>query len=113
MLLVLALKAPVVVAFGLTYTWWSVRRSGGEMAVEAAARAAMIGGFAGRLLVGVFLVTVLPLVVSAGGLEFTRDFLLHDANRTALSLFSMGLVALLQSFVLGLSMRLIGPWLPR
>jgi len=81
--------------------------------VEAAARAAMIGGFVGFMLLGVLMFFLVPLLAAAGSLQFTRDFLLGDANRTSASLFSVGVSALLQSFFLGLSIRLIGPWLPR
>jgi hypothetical protein len=66
--LILALKAPLVLSCGLAYTWWMVHRSQGEVRVEAAGRAAMIW---------------------------------------------VGFAALFQSFLLGLSIRLIGPWLPR
>jgi hypothetical protein len=65
------------------------------------------------MLLGVLVFALVPLLAGAGSLEFTRDFILGDANRTSLSLFSVGLSALFQSFFLGLSIRLIGPWLPR
>jgi hypothetical protein len=112
-LLVLALKAPLVLACGLAYAWWMVHRSPGEISVEATARAAMIGGFAGRLLFGLLFFAVVPLIAGGGSLEFTRDFLHEDANSTSLGWFLMGLSALVQSFFLGLSIRLMGPCLPR
>ncbi len=112
-LLLLALKAPVVLACGLAYAGWVVHRSPGEVSVEAAARAAMIGGFVGRMLLGVLLFAGVPLLAGAGSLEFTRDFLLHDANATSLGLFVMGVAALFQSFFLGLGVRLLAPGLPR
>ena len=112
-LLVLALKAPFVLACGLGHAWWMLHRTSGDVQVEAAARAAMIGGFVGFMLLGVLMFFLVPLLAAAGSLQFTRDFLLGDANRTSASLFSVGVSALLQSFFLGLSIRLIGPWLPR
>jgi len=112
-LLVLILKAPLLVACGLACAWWIVHRSPGEVRVEAASRAAVIGGFAGRMLLGVLMLVLVPLLAGAGSLEFTRDFILGDANRTSESLVSVGASALVQSFFLGLSIRLVGPWLPR
>ena len=112
-LLLLSLKAPSVLACGIAYAWWMVHRSSGEVRVEAAARAAMIGGFAGRMLLGVLMLVLVPLLAGAGSMEFTRDFILGDAKRTSENLFSIGVSALVQSFFLGLSIRLIGPWLPR
>lgn len=112
-LLVLALKAQLVLACGLAYCWWMVHRSPGEVRVEAAARAAMIGGFAGRMLLGALMFVLVPLLAGAGSLEFTREFILGDANRTSESLLAVGVSALVQSFFLGLSIRLMGPWLPR
>ncbi|MEY2933750.1 MAG: hypothetical protein RL033_4499 [Pseudomonadota bacterium] len=111
-LLLLALHAPVVVTCGLACAAWMMRRSAGELSVEAGARAAMLGGFVGPLLLGLLLLTGVPSLVGAS-LAFTRDFLLNDAGRTSLGLFLTGLAALLQSFFLGLSIRLIGPSLPR
>lgn len=111
--LLLALKAPVVLACGLGYAGWTVHRSPGEVSVEAGARAAMLGGFVGRLLLGLLLFAGVPLLAGSGSLEFTRDFLLNDANATSLGVFVMGLAALFQSFFLGLAIRLIGPGLPR
>jgi hypothetical protein len=108
-LLVLTVKAPLVLACGLACAWWMVHRSPGEIRVDAAARAAMIGGFGGRMLLSVLLFVLVPLLAGAGSLEL----ILGDAERTSESLFAVGVSALLQSFFLGLAIRLVGPWLPR
>jgi hypothetical protein len=112
-LLVLALKAPLVLSCGLAYVWWVVHRAQGDVRVDAAARAALIGGFAGSMLLGVLFFVLVPLLAGTGSLELTRDFILDDASRTSLGLFWVGMSALFQSFLLGVSIRLIGPWLPR
>jgi hypothetical protein len=109
--LLLALKAIDVLCFGLGYAWWRVRRATGEPSVNDAARAAMLGGVLGRLLVAVGV-----LAFSAPFTDFAlpRFLLSPDAAAfTAVGILVLGTMSIVQAFLLGVAVRLIAPSLPR
>jgi hypothetical protein len=109
--LLLALKAIDVLCFGLGYAWWAVRRARGEPTVNDAARAAMLGGVLGRLLL-----VVGAIAFSAPLTDFAlpRFLLSRDAAAiTAVGILMLGAVSIVQAFLLGVAVRLIAPSLPR
>ncbi len=109
--LLLALKAIDVLCFGLGYAWWTVRRATGEPTVNDAARAAMLGGVLGRLVVVVGAIAVSAPLADFG---FFRFLLSQDgAALTALGILVLGAVSIVQAFLLGVAVRLIAPSLPR
>jgi hypothetical protein len=113
----LAVKAPLVVVGGLFCLWWTTSRRERELRVEQAARAAMFGGFFGHAVVLLFCFGLMSLALGSDALSFTggllRDLVTKDPQTTSLSLFGWGLLALIESFLLGLAVQLLSPWLPR
>jgi hypothetical protein len=111
---VLAVKAPLVVVGGLLCLWWTTRRRGRDLRPEEAARAAMAGGF---FLPGVlFALGLVAMTFAFGGSSFAgfmSEFINRDAQLTSLTLFGFGFMALVASFLLGLAVKLVSPWLLR
>jgi hypothetical protein len=113
---VLAVKAPLVIVGGLLCLWWTTSRRGHEVPVEQAARAAMFGGFFVHALVLLLGFAVMSLAFGAevfsGAGSMLRDVIDKDPQATSIGLFGLGFVALIESFLLGLAVKLLGPWLP-
>lgn len=108
--LLLALKAVDVLCFGLAYAWWMVRRARAAPSVNDAARAAMLGGVLGRLLV---VVGALAMTVPLTDFAFPRFLLYQDvATFTAVGILMFGTLTIVEAFLLGVAVRLIGPSLP-
>src|SRR5688572_7805641 len=108
--LLLALNAVDVLCFGLAYAWWTVRRASVEPTLNDTARAAMLGGALGRLLV-----VVGALVVSAPLTSFALPRFMLDqdvAAFTAVGILLLGTMTIVQAFLLGVAVRLIAPSLP-
>src|SRR5688572_24490908 len=104
---VLAVKAPLVVVGGLLCLWWTASRRGADLRVESAARAAMFGGFFVHAVVLLLSFAAVTLLLGADTLDFVGGMLHHivskDAQTASLNLFGWGLLALIQSFLLGLA----------
>lgn len=113
-LLLLVRDAGTVVVCGLAYTAWVVHRSSSEtITADDAVRAAMIGGFFGRVLIGLLVLVGLPLFASGGSPGFVGNFLLYDAAQASSGFWRLGALALFHSCLLALAVRLISPSLPR
>ena len=108
----LALKAPDILVGGLGYAWWMLRRSAGEARVQDVARAAMLGGVLARGLILLVTFAILPTSTHGWG---WLEFLLIAATSmmTPFVILTLGTVSLVEAFLLGVSVRLLGPLLPR
>lgn len=112
-LLVLALKAPDVLLCGLGHAWWTARAAPAHVEVGTAARAAMLGGVAVRLLIAALVFAAIPMFGGSSVLDFAAT-LLRDGSRTAgLGILALGTLSLIEAFFLGVAVRLIGPSLAR
>ena len=107
----LVLKAPDVLVGGLGYAWWTVRRLGGEARVQDVARAAMLGGVVARGLVLATWCALLPTRPS--GLSWLIIFQSEVSSMGAFVILTIGTISLVEAFLLGVPVRLLGPWLPR
>lgn len=107
----LILKAPDILVGGLGYAWWTLRRSGGEARVQDVARAAMLGGVLARGLVLMVWFAFLPASPDGGWLSLL--LISAASTMTAFAILTIGTITLVEAFLLGVSVRLLGPWLPR
>ena len=111
---VLAAKDPLVVVGGLLCLWWTTSRRGREIPPEQAARAAMAGGF---FVPGVLIALgLVGMIFAFGGSSFAgflSEFINRDAQLSGLTLFGFGLLALIESFLLGLAVKLVSPFFLR
>ena len=107
----LGFKAPDILGGGLAYAWWTLRRAPGEVRVQDVARAAMLGGVIARGLVLIAAFALLP--PSEHGSTWPGFLLLQAASMTAFAILTIGTISLVEAFLLGVSVRLLGPWLPR
>ena len=108
----LALKAPDILVGGLGCAWWTLHRSGGEARVQDVARAAMLGGVIARGLIFLAVFALLPLTTHGlGWLQFLQIGAV--STMTAFVILALGTLSLVEAFLLGVSVRLLGPWLPR
>jgi len=110
-LLVLGSQAPDILICGIGYTWWSARRSSGFVALDAAARSAFVGGVLVRLALGFLFFASMPLFGGLGALEVLGSLLRTDARATVLGVFGAGALSLMEALFLGISVRLVGPWM--
>lgn len=116
LLAVLASKAALAVGCGVLFAWWSLRNQTRDIEAAAAARAAMLGGVAAYALA--LLIPFGVTAVSSGAQlsELVGELLLLgglDPKLTSLTVFVFGVRALVVSFLLGVSIRLMAPALPR
>jgi len=114
LLMVLAPRDWAVVVCGLLWLVRAERRAEGSLTLESAARAAMLGGFAGRMALIVvpvaltFLVTGWPVTPPP---TLLLGELPHggDLQELSLNVFGRGLLILARSFLLGFSVRCVLP----
>jgi hypothetical protein len=112
-LLLIVRWAPDIALCGTGYAFWVARRTPDGVSPGEAARAAMIGGCAARLLLAVALLFGLPLLGGAPDFDLFGTLFLRGAALTGLGILLLGTLSVVEAFLLGLAVRSLAPLLTR
>jgi hypothetical protein len=105
--LVLLLKAPDILVFGVGLAWWVARRSS-RVELGQVARAAMFGGVAVRVAIALAFLAAPALFGVSSPLGWW-DVARYSPEMTGFTIATLGLLTLIEAFALGCAVRLLVP----